>query len=134
MSLREFFRWWLRGLRATAVNLDEFVTQRRYHARLDAEWERDAAEYEAHIARVRELVDRLVPPVALSLEALLERPTVTPDRSEYQRPSLEGVNDVMTWMVYERSAAWWGVPGAKVRDAAVYWLALRERVTGVRLP
>ena len=136
MNLREFLTWWLRGLRATAVNLDETLTQRRYHARLDAEWERDAAEYEAHIARVRELVDRLVSPVPLtvSLEALWARPAVTPDLRGYVRPALAGVNDVTTWMVYERSAAWWGVPGAKVRDAAVYWLAMRERVTGVRLP
>jgi len=134
MNLREFLAWWLRGLRATAVNLDEALTQRRLHAQLDAEWERDAAEYEAHIARVRELVDRLVPLVPVSLEMLWERPTVTPDRSGYVRPALAGVKDVTTWMVYERSAGWWGVPGAEVRDAAVYWLAMRERVTGVRLP
>lgn len=134
MTLGGFLRWWLRGLRATAVNLDEFVTQRRLHARLDAEWEREAAEWEARIARVRDLVDRLAPPQPVSLEALWQRPSVEPDRSGYARPALEGVHDVTTWMVYERSAAWWGVPGAKVRDAAAYWLAMRERVTGVRLP
>lgn len=134
MNLRTFLRWWLRGLRATAVTVDEALTQRRRLAQLDAEWERDAAAYEARIARVRDLVDRLAPPQPVSLEALWERPAVTPDRSGYLRPALEGVNDVATWMVYERSAAWWGVPGAKVRDAAAYWLAMRERVTGVRLP
>ena len=134
VNLREFLEWWLRGLRATAVNLDEFVTQRRYHARLDAEWERDAAEYEAHIARVRELVNRLLPPVPFNLEALWARPTVTPDRSGYARPSYERVAEVYAWMYEDADRGFDASAPADVRDAAVYWLALRERVTGVRLP
>ena len=47
MNLRDFLRWWLRGLRATAVAVDEALTQRRLHARLDAEYERDSAELRA---------------------------------------------------------------------------------------
>ena len=134
MSFREFLAWWLRGLRATAVNLDEAVTQRRYHAQLDAEWERDAAEYEAHIARVRGLLDRIVPPVPLSLEALLERPTVEPDRSGYLRTVHERVTEVCAWMYETDTRGFWAAAPADVRNAAVYWLAMRERVIGVRLP
>jgi len=133
MNLRDFLRWWLRGLRATAVAVDEALTQRRLHARLDAEFERDTAEFKARMA---EIDTRYAEPLAYryrSIEALMLLPTVTPDRSGYQRPAQSSVDDVLTWMVYERPAGWWGAPIAQVRDAAVYWLALRESVTGVRL-
>lgn len=124
MSLRDFLRWWLRGLRTAAVAVDEALTQRRLHARLDAEYERNVAEFNA-----------AYPPAYQyrSIETLLSLPTVTPDRSGYQRPAQSSVDDVLTWMVYERPAGWWGAPVAQMRDAAVYWLALRESVTGVRL-
>jgi len=126
MNLREFLAWWLRGLRATAVNLDEALTQRRYHARLDAEWEREAAEYEAHIARVRELVDRLVPPVPLSLEALWARPTVTPDLRGYT--FVRAANDlaVADWLRFQWPEAWWKTDWEKVREVADKLLVLRE--------
>lgn len=74
MTFREFLTWWLRGLRATAVNLDEALTQRRLHAR-------DIAELRA-LQSAHEPV--LVPvPLTVSLEALWERPTVTPDLRGY---------------------------------------------------
>ena len=126
MSLRDFLRWWLRGLRATAVAVDEALTQRRLHARLDAEYERDSAELRAFKAG----------PLAYryrSIEALLSLPPVTPDRSAYRRTDHDTVDAVMVWMVYERSAGWWQAETHQVRDAAVYWLAMRESVTGVRL-
>ncbi len=126
MSLRDFLRWWLRGLRATAVAVDEALTQRRLHARLDAEYERDSAELRAFKAG----------PLAYryrSSEALLSLPPVTPDRSAYRRTDHDTVDAVMVWMVYERSAGWWQAETHQVRDAAVYWLAMRESVTGVRL-
>jgi hypothetical protein len=62
-----------------------------------------------------------------SIETLLSLPTVTPDRSGYQRPDCGSVDAVMVWMVYERSNGWWRTPNHQVRDAAVYWLALRCR-------
>ena len=46
MSLREFLAWWLRGLRATAVSLDEAMTGRRPRS-LSDELERDIAELQA---------------------------------------------------------------------------------------
>ena len=87
MTVRQMLRWWLRGLRATAVAVDE---------------------------------------------ALLSLPTVTPDRTRYDRPDCGSLDAVMVWMVYERSSGWWQADTHKVRDAAVYWLAMRERLTGVR--
>ncbi len=89
MNLREFLAWWLRGLRATAVTVDEALTQRRRLAELDAAWEADAAAYEARIARVRELAARLAPPVPVSLEALESRE----DDLHYQIARLGGVGD-----------------------------------------
>lgn len=133
MSLRDFLRWWLRGLRATAVAVDEALTQRRLHARLDAEFERDTAEFKARMA---EIDTRYAEPLAYryrSIEALLSLPPVTPDRSAYRRTDHDTVDAVMVWMVYERSAGWWQAETHQVRDAAVYWLAMRESVTGVRL-
>ena len=128
MNLREFLAWWLRGLRATAVNLDEALTQRRYHARLDAEWEREAAEYEAHIARVRELVDRLVPPVPLtvSLEALWERPTVTPGLRGYTFVRASNDLAVVDWLRFQWPEAWWETDFEAVRTVAGKLLVLRE--------
>ena len=126
MNLREFLAWWLRGLRATAVAVDEALTQRRLHARLDAEYERDTAELRAFKAGQRASRYR-------SIEALMLLPTVTPDRTGYDRPDCGSLDAVMVWMVYERSAGWWQADTHKVRGAAVYWLAMRESVTGVRL-
>ena len=126
MNLRDFLRWWLRGLRATAVAVDEALTQRRLHARLDAEYERDTAELRAFRAGPMAYRYR-------SIEALLSLPIVTPDRSGYDRPDCGSLDAVMVWMVYERSAGWWQADTHKVRGAAVYWLAMRESVTGVRL-
>ena len=74
MSLRDFLRWWLRGLRATAVAVDEALTQRRLHARLDAEYEREGAELRAFRAGPMAYRYR-------SIETLLSLPTVTPDRT-----------------------------------------------------
>lgn len=67
-----------------------------------------------------------------SFASLMARPCVTPDISAYRREGahLTSVDAVATWMVYERSEAWWLAPGAQVRHAAVYWLGLREIVTG----
>lgn len=126
MNLRDFLRWWLRGLRATAVAVDEAMTQRRLHARDDADFARDTAELRALQAQPLAYQYR-------SIETLLSLPTVTPDRTGYERPDHNTVDAVMVWMVYERSAGWWQADTYKVRDAAVYWLALRESVTGVRL-
>ncbi len=133
MNLRDFLRWWLRGLRATAVAVDEALTQRRLFARLDAEFERDTAEFKARMA---EIDARYAEPLAYryrSIEALLGLPTVTPDRTRYDRPDCDSLNAVMVWMVYGWPAGWWETPTHEVRDAAVYWLAMRENVTGVRL-
>ncbi len=73
-------------------------------------------------------------PLTVSLEALWARPAVTPDRSAYRRalPDAATVNAVATWLVYGESRDWWG-HAHEACTAAVWWLALRERVTGVRL-
>lgn len=73
-------------------------------------------------------------PLTVSLEALWQRPTITPDRSAYRRALTEAatVNDVATWLVYDESREWWG-HAHEACTAAVYWLAMRERVTGFRL-
>ena len=131
MTLRSFLRWWLRGLRATAVAVDETLTQRRLHARLDAEYERDTADIAAFKARRQPLAYQY-----RSIEVLLSLPTVTPDRSGYARDGgeLDSVNAVAFWMVHD--LCWPGVSGFTPfhpRQTAVYWLALRESVTGVRL-
>ena len=126
MNLRTFLRWWLRGLRATAVTVDEALTQRRRLAEMDAAWERDAAAYEARIARVRDLVDRLAPPVPLSLEALWERPTVTPDLRGCT--FVRAANDlaVADWLRFQWPEAWWKTDWEKVREVADKLLVLRE--------
>jgi len=126
MSLRDFLRWWLRGLRATAVAVDEALTQRRLHARLDAEYERDTAELRAF--RAGPLAYRY-----RSIETLLSLPTVTPDRTGYERPAEASVADVSAWIYGDVGRGFMRTAPADVRDAAVYWLALRESVTGVRL-
>lgn len=74
-----------------------------------------------------------VPPTD-SLDALWAQPTVTPDRSAYRRalPDVATVQDVATWLVYGESREWWG-HAHEACTAAVWWLALREQVTGVRL-
>jgi len=126
MSLRDFLRWWLRGLRATAVAVDEALTQRRLHARLDAEYERDTAELRAFRAGPMAYRYR-------SIETLLSLPTVTPDRTGYERPAEASVADVSAWIYGDVGRGFMRTAPADVRDAAVYWLALRESVTGVRL-
>ncbi len=126
MTLRDFLRWWLRGLRATAVAVDEALTQRRLHDRLDAEYERDTAELRA--LRSEPLAYRYQ-----SIEALMLLPTVTPDRTGYERPAQASVADVSAWIYGDTSRGFMRTAPAKVRDAAVYWLALRESVMGVRL-
>ena len=133
MNLRDFLRWWLRGLRATAVAVDEALTQRRLHARLDAEFERDTAEFKARMA---EIDTRYAEPLAYryrSIEALMLLPTVTPDRTGYERPAQASVADVSAWIYGDVGRGFMRTAPADVRDAAVYWLALRESVTGVRL-
>lgn len=107
MSLRQMLRWWLAWLRC----------------------ERGPA----HPLPVVLALPAHEPRTA-SLEALWERPTVEPDRSAYRRvlPEARTVNDVATWLVYGSSREWWG-HAHEACTAAVWWLALRERVTGVRL-
>lgn len=112
MNLRTFLRWWLRLLRPTTATVPAALA-------LSAPVAPVSSEPLAYQYR--------------SIETLLSLPTVTPDRSGYQRPDCGSVDAVMVWMVYERSNGWWRTPTHKVRDAAVYWLALRENVTGVRL-
>ena len=134
MNLREFLAWWLRGLRATVVALDESVTQRRLNARDDAELARDIAELRA-LQSAHEPVLVPVPPVTVSLETLWARPVVEPDRSGYARVLAEAdaVLDVAMWLYGGAERGFMADGPAVVRDAAVYWLAMRERVTGVRL-
>lgn len=112
MTLRSFVRWWLRLLRPTTATVPAALA-------LSAPVAPVSPEPLAYQYR--------------SIETLMSLPTVTPDRSGYARPAQSSVDDVLTWMVYERPASWWGAPVAQMRDAAVYWLALRESVTGVRL-
>lgn len=126
MTLGQFLRWWLRGLRATAVAVDEALTQRRLHARDDEDLARDIEELRALQAG----------PLAYryrSIEALLSLPTVTPDRTGYERPAEASVADVSAWIYGDVSRGFMRTAPADVRDAAVYWLAMRESVTGVRL-
>lgn len=117
--------WTVSVLGATAVAVDEALTQRRLHRRLDAEYERDTADLAAFAARQQPMAYQY-----RSIETLLSLPTVAPDRTEYQRPDCGSLDAVMVWMVYERSAGWWETPTHDVRQAAVYWLAMRERLTG----
>ena len=126
MTLGQFLRWWLRGLQATAVAVDEALTQRRLHARDDEDLARDTAELRAFKAG----------PLAYryrSIEALLRLPTVTPNRTGYERPAQATVADVSAWIYGDVGRGFMRTAPADVRDAAVYWLALRESVTGVRL-
>ena len=122
MSLRDFLTWWLRGLRATAVNLDEAVTQRRLHAQIDEELARDIAEL-----RALQSAHLLTPvPIVVSLEALWERPTVTPDLRGYT--FVRAANDlaVADWLRFQWPEAWWETDGEKVRTVAGKLLVLRE--------
>ena len=124
MSLREFLAWWLRGLRATVVALDESVTQRRLNARDDAELARDIAELQA-LQSAHEPV--LVPvPLTVSLEALWERPTVTPDLRGCT--FVRAANDlaVADWLRFQWPEAWWKTDWEKVREVADKLLVLRE--------
>lgn len=110
MNLRDFLRWWLRLLRPTTATVPAAL---------------------ALSAPMAPVVDVLAYQYR-SIEALLSLPTVTPDRTGYERPNHDTVDAVTVWLVYEQSSGWWQQP-TKARDAAVYWLAMRERVTGVRL-
>ena len=125
MSLREFLAWWLRGLRATVVALDESVTQRRLNARDDAELARDIAELRA-LQSAHEPVLVPVPPVTVSLEALWERPTVTPDLRGCT--FVRAANDlaVADWLRFQWPEAWWKTDWEKVREVADKLLVLRE--------
>lgn len=96
MTPAQMLRWWLRGLRATAVAVDEALTQRRLHARLTAESEATAAEFRRRGDELkRHFEDRLA--ALRHLEALWERPTVEPDYRRHVRP------DAPT----HEAAAWW---------------------------
>ena len=72
-------------------------------------------------------------PLTVSLEALWERPAVTPDRTGYTGPAQASVADVSAWIYGDVGRGFMRTAPADVRDAAVSWLALRESVTGVRL-
>lgn len=122
MTLRDFLRSWLRGLRATrAVLADERAARTIDKASLRAYREREMAARQA------------APDRWLTAEALWSLPAVEPDRSSYQRPDIDDTKALVIWMVYERSDAWWMVQAQTVRMAAVYWLAMREQITGVRI-
>ena len=123
MNLREFLTWWLRGLRATAVNLDEALMGRRPRSLAD-ELARDIAELRA-LQSAHEPV--LVPvPLTVSLEALWERPTVTPDLRGYT--FVRAANDlaVADWLRFQWPEAWWKTDWEKVREVADKLLVLRE--------
>ena len=122
MNLREFLAWWLRGLRATAVNLDEAVTQRRLHAQIDEELARDIAEL-----RALQSAHSLTPvPLTVSLEALWARPTVTPDLRGYTFVRASNDLAVVDWLRFQWPEAWWETDGEKVRTVAGKLLVLRE--------
>lgn len=110
MSLREMVCWWLRGVRATAVNLDEALTRRRETARQDAAWEADAVRFEAEIAAARAKLARLAQPARPtphSLEALMLLPTVMPDRSAYRRPDVGSAERAVIWLRHSDPDTWW---------------------------
>ena len=122
MTFREFLTWWLRGLRATAVNLDEALTQRRLHAQIDDELARDIAEL-----RALQSANAPTPvPLTVSLEALWDRPTVTPDLRGYT--FVRAANDlaVADWLRFQWPEAWWETDWEKVRTVAGELLVLRE--------
>jgi len=111
MNLRDFLRWWLRLLRPTTATVPAAL---------------------ALSAPVAPVVDVLAYRYR-SIEALMLLPTVTPDRTGYTRPAQASVADVSAWIYGDTSRGFMRTAPAKVRDAAVYWLALRESVMGVRL-
>ena len=112
MSLRDFLRWWLRLLRPTTATVPAALALSAPVAPFSPE----PATYQRR-----------------SIEALLSLPTVTPDRVGYTRPAQASVADVSAWIYGDVSRGFMRTAPANVRDAAVYWLALRESVTGVRL-
>ena len=112
MNLRDFLRWWLRLLRPTTETVPA------------------ALALSAPVASVSP------EPLAFryrSIEVLLSLPTVTPDRAGYERPDCGSVDAVSAWIYGDIGRGFIGTAPAIARDAAVYWLALRESVTGVRL-
>ena len=69
----------------------------------------------------------LVPvPLTVSLEALWERPTVTPDLRGYT--FVRAANDlaVADWLRFQWPEAWWKTDWEKVREVADKLLVLRE--------
>ncbi len=133
MSLRRILCCWLRGLRATAVNLDEALTQRRELARQDAAWEADAARFEAEIADARAKLARLAPPsppAPLGLEALMLLPTVVPDRSGYWRPPVASAELAAIWLREYHPEAWWNADVWNVVVPVAERLLERRAVVG----
>ncbi len=123
MTLGGFLRWWLRGLRATAVTVDEAMTGRRPRS-LSDELARDIAELRAlQSAHEPGLVSV---PLTVSLEALWARPTVTPDLRGYT--FVRAANDlaVADWLRFQWPEAWWKTDWEKVREVADKLLVLRE--------
>ena len=125
MTLREFLAWWLRGLRATVVALDESVTQRRLNARDDAELARDIAELRA-LQSAHEPVLVPVPPVTVSLETLWARPVVEPDTRGYTFVRAHSDLAVVDWLRFEWPDAWWYAEFEEVREVGGKLLVLRE--------
>ena len=114
-----------------AVRLDaeteaahDALTQRRLHARLDAEYERDTAELRALQAGPLAYRYRFIE----TLLSLPGRPLVDhPDHHGVEAPAVGTV----VARPLGRDGRWWQADTQKVRDAAVYWLAMREWVTAV---
>lgn len=124
MTLREFLAWWLRGLRATAVAIDESFTQRRLNARDDADLARDIAELRA-LQSAHEPV--LVPvPLTVSLETLWARPTVTPDLRGHTFVRASNDLAVADWLRFQWPEGWWKTDWEKVREVGDRLLVLRE--------
>lgn len=124
MSLREFLAWWLRGLRATAVAVDESVTQRRQQAQDDAELARDIAELRA-LQSAHE--PPIVPvPLTVSLETLWMRPVVEPDTRGHTFVRAPSDLAVVDWLRFEWPDAWWYAEVETIREVAGKLLVLRE--------
>lgn len=124
MNQRDFLRWWLRGLCATAVALDESITQRRLNAQDDAELARDIAELRA-LQSAHESVLVSVP-LTVSLETLWARPVVEPDLRGHTYVRASNDLAVVDWLRFEWPDAWWYADFETVREVADKLLVLRE--------
>lgn len=139
MTLGQFLRWWLRGLRATAVAVDEALTQRRQRREQDLAsfWAEYEAETERRYAAWKAEEDGAVPLAYQyrSIETLLSLPTVTPDRSGYRRQKevFDTVTVVVAWLRSDFPDDWSDTPEHEMQNAAACWIGMRENVTGVRL-